>query len=96
MGPPHFAEARWDLRRQMLFPPMLCAPQALASGPQVRLFAEKGMAKVKGGKDKKPLDKPFLNIYIYQCNLIYQNIKKGTGKRFLAPMKADALKEEMA
>jgi hypothetical protein len=34
----------------ILFPPMLFPRNALASGPQVYFFAEKAIAKAKGGK----------------------------------------------
>jgi hypothetical protein len=44
MSPPLFAEARGYPER-ILFPPMLFAPNALASGPQACFFAEKGNRK---------------------------------------------------
>ena len=60
-GPASFCGETIGPPAGILFPPMLFAPNGLASGPQARFSAEEKGTKVKGGKvlsliDKKPGD----------------------------------------
>jgi len=50
----------------ILFPPMLFAPNALASGPQARFSAEEKGTKVKGGKHIGRLPKKF--FVVQECH----------------------------
>jgi hypothetical protein len=55
-GPASFCGSTGGSPEAILFPPMLFARSALASGPQARFFAEKAIAKVKVGKTDSLLD----------------------------------------
>jgi len=56
-GPASFCGETIGPPAGILFPPMLFAPNGLASGPQARFSAEEKGTKVKGGKEGRFIDK---------------------------------------